>query len=134
MNDYQLPVVLGGRRNLAGVDRALGVRFTVPSHYGDACTDGRWDWPTFEEAVTAARSTIETLDYGRAGRRDSRAFVALRQGSRYAAPTSAGSGVDEELLRWEVFRDRVVLQPPGRGLTDAESDAARAFACTEGLA
>lgn len=81
------------------------------------------EFETFEAAVEAAREKIETFDYP-SGSRDSRAFVALRQDARYAPQATASSGCDCELLRWEVFRDRVVQTPSGKGgLTDAQRGA-----------
>lgn len=81
------------------------VRFTVPSHYADARIGDRVSWASFAEAVTAARSTIQRFEYpGQTPDHSfSRAFVALRQ---------SNTMIDGELLRWEVFADRVELCQP----------------------
>lgn len=67
------------------------------------------EYATFEEAVEAARATIVRFVYFEGTPSEkvnfSRAFVALRQAADY----EGGGGIDEELVRWEVYTDRVAL-------------------------
>lgn len=111
-----------------------GVRFTVPGHYGDREIDGRTSWLDFASAVAAARSTIRQFDHRGVSicPTISRAFVALRMSSRNAMVDVGTVGSDREVIRWEVFRDRVVLIPSGQGGLTAEQHAV-AFADTKSL-
>lgn len=108
---------------------AGSVRFTVPSWYGDASIGGEGSWATFEEAVAAARSTIELFEYpGQTpDHRYSTAMVALRAEWRNAPQDGVSLGSDAELLRWRVTRSRVILEPLGHGATDAQVAAAEAL-------
>lgn len=114
------------RKRAHGLSGDPGVRFTVPSHYGDATIEGRCWWPTFEEAVAAARSKIERFDWGGF----SRAFVALRA-SYDEAPRNISTGADCELMRWEVTPTMVVLDEEGVGFTDELREAAEALPVPE---
>lgn len=109
-----LKVLLAGR-----------TRFTVPTWYGDASVDGKNEWATFEEAVDAARSTIERFDYP--GQTPdhvwSTSCVALR--ARWS--DAAGGSTDSELLRWTVTRSRVILSPLSHGVTAKGVAAAEAL-------
>lgn len=87
-----------------------GIRFVVPGHYGGQEIDGQSSWPSFASAVTAARSTIRVIS-GIDPLHNTRAFVTLRMGAVYAN----GGGCDREVLRWEVFHDRVVMVPADQG-------------------
>jgi hypothetical protein len=121
-------VVCKGAHGGAGLNGDPGVRFTVPSSYGDASIDGRTWWPTFEEAVAACRSKIERFPYpGQAPKSEfdivedgvlvtySRGTVALRAAVNYAPFDGLSSGTDRELMRWEVTPNVVVLVPEGQG-------------------
>lgn len=87
------------------------IYWTVPGHYspGD-------EFSTFEEAVEHARAQQVRIDIPQieSEPRWSRECVALRQSCRYA-PKGIGSGQDAEVLRWEVYPDRVALVPAGQG-------------------
>ncbi len=72
-------------------------RFHVPGHYTAGPSYG-----SFDEAVEAARATIQTFSYGDTISH-SRAFVDLRHVTRHPD----GGGTDAVLARWEVFIDRV---------------------------
>lgn len=108
-----------------------GVRFTAPGSYGDQEIGGVRSWLDFASAVAAARSTIKRFDYpgSKPDHAFSRAFVALRVSSKYAQVVSMTSGVDREVMRWEVFRDRVVIVPPGQGGLSAEQSSAAVITC-----
>lgn len=83
------------------------VRFSVPEHY----TSGP-EFDNFAEAVAYARKT------------PGRSCVAMRQ--HWTVPGENGSR-DSEILRWEVYPDRVVLVPKGQGgLSDEQAEAAKA--------
>lgn len=103
------------------IEVAEEVRYEVVGPYS-----GIAKYDTFDAAVEEARSRIETFDYGENGKRDSRAFIALRQRSRsYGAP-GPESGLDAELIRWEVYRDSVAQVPAGQGgLTPEQRDMFR---------
>lgn len=107
-----------------------GVRFTVPGCYGDQEIGGHRSWPDFAGAVAAARSTIKRFDYPgvKPDHTFSRAFVALRVSSKYAQVVNMTSGIDREVLRWEVFRDRVVIVPSGQGGLSNEQASVSAVA------
>lgn len=118
---------MSGKRSPVEIVAREGVRFTVPGPYGDQKIGGRWSRPSFEEAVAAARSTIRRIEYP--GQHPdhvyTRACVALRMSTDYAEIFEHSSGTDSERLRWEVFRDRVVLVPPEQGgLTDEQKSVA----------
>ncbi len=93
-----------------------GLRFTVPGlgAYGQEI-DGRRHWDNFADAVKAAQSTIRRIDYpGLVPERHdyTRACIDVR--------VNATAG-DYPILRFEVFRDRVVVVPHGQGgLTDEQ--------------
>ncbi len=93
-----------------------GLRFTVPGlgAYGQEI-DGRRHWDNFTDAVKAAQSTIRRIDY--AGHHGyTRACIDVR--------VNATAG-DYPILRFEVFRDRVVVVPHGQGgLTDEQKTEA----------
>lgn len=106
-----------------------GVRYTIPGAGYEVEVDGKRKWDVFEDAIAAARTTIQTFDYRATGGglKDSRVFVELRQYSRNA-PAKYGVGTDEPLLRWEVFQDLVVLVPEGTGgLTDEQAEDAKSI-------
>lgn len=113
------------------------IYWTVPSHYSSGEEFG-----TFEEAVAAARAGQVEFTYPGQGENGgdlvtrSRACVALRQSCRYAPQTGVGTGNDCEILRWEVYPDRVALVPEGQGgLTDEQAtDVANAKASSKGWA
>lgn len=117
-------VILGGR-----------TRFTVPGDYGDLTVDGCAAWATFDEAVRAARTTIERLPYPTLTPKEgdivedgvlvvyTNACVALRTEWR-DAPQGAALGCDTEILRWLVTRDRVILAPVGRNVSNEQIAAA----------
>ena len=107
-----------------------GVRWTVPGSYGDQKIAGKWSWPTFDEAVAAARSEISRIDYpGQTpDHAFTRAFVALRA----EADIVSDYGTDCEIMRFEVFQDRVVLVPENQGgLSDEQAAAAKAANLTK---
>lgn len=74
-------------------DAGTAVRFTHVGHGFDHA-----EYATFGDAVAAARDTVREID-GCPGTY-TRAFIALRQRSTI---------IDRELVRWEVFHDRVEL-------------------------
>lgn len=83
-----------------------GIRYAVPGHYGDGD-----EFHLFSSALAAAR---EKLAAGHA-----RAFVAIRIEAEVI--DGIGNGADRELVRFEVYRDRVALVPPEQGgLSDAQ--------------
>jgi hypothetical protein len=91
----------------------MGLRFGVPGHYGtfDATQ-------TFDAALTAARAQLAA---GHA-----RAFVAIRIEAK--AIDSLGTGTERELVRFEVYPDRVVLVPDDQGgLSDEQREKALAL-------
>jgi hypothetical protein len=71
---------------------------------------------SFETACGVARRAQRPLDWGGS----TREFVALR----HSAAVPGRGGVDRELMRWEVFPERVaVLVPTGQGgLTEEQRD------------
>jgi hypothetical protein len=87
------------------------IYWTVPGNYSPGP-----EFATFEEAVAAAREKQQRIDIPQieSEPRWSRACVALRQSCRYA-PIGTASGNDSEILRWEVYPDRVALVPKGQG-------------------
>jgi hypothetical protein len=87
------------------------IYWTVPAHY----TSGE-EFSTFEDAFAHARATQVRIDIPQieSEPRWSRACVALRQTCRYA-PGGISVGNDCEILRWEVYPDRVALVPKGQG-------------------
>lgn len=114
-----------------------GVRFVVPGNYSpETEIDGRCSWESFEEAVAAARSTIERFTYpGSTPTANSivedgvvvtysRACVDLRATCRYAPGGGPSLDSDSVLMRWSVTPDRVILYPAGRGLTVEQERAA----------
>lgn len=110
-------------------------RFTVPGAYGDLEIDNCSAWATFEEAVRAARTTIDRFAYPtvKPGPGDivedgvkviySTACVALRTEWR-DAPHGVALGSDTEILRWHVTRERVILAPVGHNVSDEQIAAA----------
>lgn len=100
------------------------VRWTVPGSYGDQKIGGNWSWVTFDQAVAAARSEIHRFDYPgqNPDHTYSRAFVALRVEADCVGGIM-GCGTDREILRFEVFRDRVALVPQGQGGLSDEQKA-----------
>jgi hypothetical protein len=99
-------------------DAEPGVRFVVPGHYTDSKNiDGRTWWPSFEEAVAAARSEQQPLTWGG----HTREFVDLRMSSSYAPFDGVSRGIDTMVIRWEVFPDRVAMQVV-HSLTDKKRD------------
>ena len=90
-----------------------GIRFGVPGHYG--LFD---ETPTFSGAVKAARAK---LAQGHA-----RAFVAIR--IEAAVIDGIGDGTDRELVRFEIYPDRVALVPIDQGgLSDEQKAKALAL-------
>lgn len=84
-----------------------GIRNGVIGHYG--LFD---ETPTLAAAISAAR---EKLANGHA-----RAFVAIRIEARVI--DGIGDGTERELVRFEVYPDRVALVPAGQGgLSDAQA-------------
>ena len=90
-----------------------GIRFGVPGHYG--LFD---ETATFDTAVKAARAKLAT---GHA-----RAFVAIRIEARVI--DGIGDGTERELVRFEIYPDRVALVPVDQGgLSDAQKAKALAL-------
>lgn len=108
------------------------IYWTVPGHYSSGD-----EFATFAEAVAHARAKQERIDIPQIERepRWSRAFVTLRQSCRYASG-GIGIGNDAEILRWEVYQDRVALVPTGQGGMTAEQaqDVANAKPGSKGWA
>jgi hypothetical protein len=77
-----------------------GLRYAVPEHYGSGD-----EFHLFSSALVAAR---EKLAAGHA-----RAFVTIRIAAEVI--DGIGSGIDRELARFEVYRDRVALVPLEQG-------------------
>ena len=77
-----------------------GIRFGVPGHYGLFA-----ETPTFEAAIALARKNLAA---GHAC-----ACVAIRIEAKII--DGIGDGTDRELVRFEVYPDRVVLVPHGQG-------------------
>jgi len=100
------------------------IYWTVPGDYSSGD-----EFSTFEKAVAHARAKQRRIDIPQieSEPRWSRVFVALRQTCRYA-PTGVGSGQDAEVLRWEVYPDRVALVPAGQGGLSSEQAQAVADA------
>lgn len=87
-----------------------GIRFGVLSHYGlfDEET------PTFEAAVKTARAYIA------AHNGNARGFVAIRIEAEVI--DGIGDGTERELVRFEVYPDRVALVPADQGgLSDTQA-------------
>ena len=83
-----------------------GIRFGVPGHYGLF-----EETPTLEAAIARAR---ENLAKGHAC-----ACVAIRIEAKLI--DGIGDGTDRELVRFEVYPDRVALVPRGQGgLSEAQ--------------
>lgn len=78
------------------ITHRAGVRFTHVGHGFDHA-----EYATFGDAVAAARDAIREIDL--CPGQFTRAFIALRQRSNTS---------DRELVRWEVFTDRVELDSP----------------------
>lgn len=90
-----------------------GLRFGVPGHYG--LFD---ETPTFYAAVEAAR--------GKLASGSARAFVAIR--IEVAVINGIGYGTERELVRFEIYPDRVALVPAGQGgLSDEQKAKAHAL-------
>lgn len=69
------------------------------------------EYATFEEALAAAREEQRPLSWGG----HTRAWVMLRQSARFAGGNEIASGSEHELLRYEVYPDRVALCHEGTG-------------------
>lgn len=132
--DDPVHVVKARARNPLGMDADRdsepGVRFVVPSHYGESSSiGGRSWWDSFGDAVEAARAaqraTTSTDGFV------PRAFVHLRMSSSYA-PTGTASGIDQVVMQWEVFPDRVVMTVGDCGLTDEQKQAALSLPTVKG--
>jgi hypothetical protein len=90
-----------------------GIRVGVIGHYG--LYD---EYVTFKEAVEAARTKLTA---GHA-----RAFVAIR--IEAVVIDGIGDGTEQELVRFEVYFDRVVLVPKNQGgLSDEQKAKALAL-------
>ena len=90
-----------------------GIRFGVPGHYG--LFD---ETPTFHGAVEAARANL--------AKGHARAFVAIR--IEAAVIDGIGDGTDRELVRFEIYPDRVALVPIDQGgLSDEQKAKALAL-------
>lgn len=77
-----------------------GIRFGITGHYGTF-----HEAPTFNAALAAARVQLA------AGH--TRAFVAIR--IEAAVIDGIGDGIEKELVRFEVYPDRVALVPDDQG-------------------
>jgi hypothetical protein len=92
-----------------------GIRFGVPSHYG--LFD---ETPTFEAAVKTARAYIAKHNG------NTRGFVAIRIEAEVI--DGIGEGTERELVRFEVYPDRVALVPADQGgLSDAQASKVSAL-------
>ena len=92
-----------------------GIRIGLIGHYG--MFD---ETPTFEAAVKLARANI-AKHHGNA-----REFVAIR--IEAAVIDGIGDGTDRELVRFEVYPDRVALVPVNQGgLSDEQKAKAHAL-------
>ena len=90
-----------------------GLRFGVPGHYG--LFD---ETPTMSAAFEAARAKL--------AKGHARAFVAIRIEAKVI--DGIGDGIERELVRFEVYPDRVALVPIDQGgLSDAQKDKAHAL-------
>jgi hypothetical protein len=90
-----------------------GIRFGVPGHYGLFHEAG-----TFNAAVEAARAKLAA---GHA-----RSFVAIRIEAKVI--DGIGDGTERELVRFEVYPDRVVQVPVNQGgLSDEQKTKALAL-------
>lgn len=90
-----------------------GIRFGVPGHYGLF-----EETPTLEAAIAAAR---QNLAKGHAC-----ACVAIRIEGKLI--DGIGDGTDRELVRFEVYPDRVALVPRGQGgLSNEQAAKVRAL-------
>jgi hypothetical protein len=99
-------------------DTEPGVRFVVPGHYTDSKDiDGRTWWPSFDEAVAAARREQQPLTWGG----HTREFVDLRMSASYAPFDGISRGIDTTIARWEVFPDCVAMQVV-HSLSDEQHD------------
>ena len=87
----------------------LGIRYAVIGSYGTS--DG--EYHRFDEALTVAREKLRT---GHA-----RSFLALRIAAEVI--NGIGEGTDRELVRFEVYPDRVALVPTGQGGLSDEQKA-----------
>ena len=90
-----------------------GIRFGVPGHYGlfDETT-------TFNAAVEAARAKL--------AEGSARAFVAIRIEAKII--NGIGDGTERELVRFEIYPDRVALVPADQGgLSDEQKAKALAL-------
>lgn len=84
-----------------------GLRFVVPGHYGSFD-----EMPTLAAAVEAARDKL--------ARGHVRAFAAIRIEARVI--DGIGDGTERELIRFEVYPDRVALVPADQaGLSDKQA-------------
>lgn len=108
------------------------IYWTMPGYYSSGD-----EFSTFEEAVAFARAKQVRIDIPQieSEPRWSRTFVALRQSCRYASG-GIGIGNDAEILRWEVYPDRVALVPEGQGgmSTEQAQDVANAKPGSKGWA
>lgn len=92
-----------------------GIRIGLVGHYG--LFD---ETPTFEAAVKLARAYIAKHNG------NARGFVAIR--IEAAVIDGIGDGTDRELVRFEVYPDRVALVPVEQGgLSDAQKAKAHAL-------
>jgi len=93
-----------------------GVRVGVLGHYG--MFD---ETPDLASAIKAARAQLAKLPEGHA-----RAFIAYR--IEAAVIDGIGDGTDRELVRFEIYPDRVALVPAGQGgLSDEQKVKAHAL-------
>ena len=96
-----------------------GIRFGVLGHYGLFDEE-----PTMHAAIDVARCKLTT---GHA-----RAFVAIRIEAEVI--DGIGNGTDRELVRFEIYPDRVALVPPNQGgLSDEQKAKAYALPKAKGL-
>ena len=85
-----------------------GIRFGVPGHYG--LFD---ETATFKAAVEAARAKL--------AEGSARAFVAIRIEAKVI--DGIGAGTERELVRFEIYPDRVALVPADQGGLSNEQKA-----------
>ena len=96
-----------------------GIRFGLLGHYG--LFD---EMPTMRTAIEAAR--------GKLAAGHARAFVAIRIEAEVI--DGIGNGTDRELVRFEIYPDRIALVPPNQGgLSDEQKAKAFALPKAKGL-
>ena len=89
-----------------------GIRYAVPGHYGEGD-----EFHLFSSAIEVARAKLAA---------GGRAFVAIR--IEATVIDGIGDGTDRELVRFEVYPDRVALVPPNQGgLSDEQKAKALAL-------